>query len=120
MVSQGTKTNHRTCSHTHIHLCLFLIIFTGAQEPGTNAEIKEFAKNKGVEFTLMDKVNVNGPAAHDVFQFLKYKTSTSSITWNFATYFLISPDGTTVTAHVGVEPLDLKEDIFQLLNKDEL
>ena len=32
----------------------------GGQEPGSNAQIKSFAKSKGATFPLMDKVEVNG------------------------------------------------------------
>ena len=33
--------------------------------------IKLFAKRKGVEFTMMDKVDVNGVEAHPVYHYLK-------------------------------------------------
>ena len=36
----------------------------GHQEPGTNEEINEFAVEEyGVDFTMMEKINVNGPSA---------------------------------------------------------
>lgn len=42
------------------------------QEPGTNAEIKLWAKNTyNVSFPLFSKTDVNGPTAHPVFKFLK-------------------------------------------------
>ena len=44
----------------------------GAQEPGSNSEIKSFAKTKyGVTFPLFSKVNVNGPNADPIFDYLK-------------------------------------------------
>lgn len=44
----------------------------GAQEPGSNSEIKGFAKAKyGVTFPLFSKVNVNGPNADPIFDYLK-------------------------------------------------
>lgn len=41
------------------------------QEPGNHQEIKEFcSKNYGVTFPMFSKVNVNGPQAHPLFQYL--------------------------------------------------
>lgn len=101
-----------------IHILVFPCNQFGQQEPGTNEEIKAFAKGKGVEFTVMDKVDVNGPAAHLLYKYLKQQTGISAITWNFATYFVISPDG-TVSQHSGVEPLQLQSHLVGLL-KEEL
>ena len=42
-----------------------------SQEPGTNEEIKKFARDKGFKGVLMDKVDVNGPKACPVYNFLK-------------------------------------------------
>ena len=44
----------------------------GAQEPGSEAEIGAFCeKNYGVSFPLFAKIEVNGPQAHPLYQFLK-------------------------------------------------
>ena len=43
----------------------------GAQESGSCEAISKFAKGKNVEFTMMDKVDVNGPNTHPVWAFLK-------------------------------------------------
>eukprot|EP00978_Attheya_sp_CCMP212_P020707 scaffold59581_cov54-Attheya_sp.AAC.1 len=65
----------------------------GAQEPDDPSDIKEFAMNKGVEFRMMDKVDVNGPNASIVYKYLKYKSGgPKTIEWNFATYFVVAPD----------------------------
>ena len=68
---------------------------------------------------MMEKINVNGKDAHLLYKYLKYKTGVDTITWNFATYFVVAPDGTTITAHSGVEPMELKPIAFALL-KEEL
>ncbi|KAG7352464.1 glutathione S-transferase domain containing protein [Nitzschia inconspicua] len=93
----------------------------GKQEPGTADEILEFVEEEyGVEFTMMEKVDVNGPNASIVYKFLKSKAGPSTITWNFATYFVIAPDG-SVESHSGVEPLELKHQLFTLAKSgDEL
>src|SRR3970040_756508 len=44
----------------------------GRQEPGSEKEIQAFCeKNYGVTFPLFAKVNVNGPDAHPLFEYLK-------------------------------------------------
>jgi glutathione peroxidase-family protein len=91
----------------------------GAQEPGSNAEIKAFVAKKGVTFTMMDKVNVNGPNTSLIFLYLKHKTNHAAITWNFATYFVVDGQG-NVEAHDGVEPMQLKDTIMNLVAKEEL
>ncbi|KAL3160400.1 hypothetical protein ABBQ32_010724 [Trebouxia sp. C0010 RCD-2024] len=64
------------------------------QEPGTNQEIKKFAREKGFKGVLMDKVDVNGPKASPVYNFLKAASGDESpIPWNFAK-FLVKKDGT--------------------------
>lgn len=69
----------------------------GAQDPGSNGEIAAFCqKNYGVSFPMMAKVQVNGPQAHPLWQWLRQQapgTSTDgAIAWNFAK-FLIGRDG---------------------------
>ncbi|GAA0545180.1 glutathione peroxidase [Rhizomicrobium palustre] len=68
----------------------------GAQEPGNAYEIASFCQaNYGVSFPMFAKVEVNGPGAHPLFQFLKKAKPGlfgSSIRWNF-TKFLIGRDG---------------------------
>ena len=43
------------------------------QEPGTEAEIKQYAAGFGVQFDMFSKINVNGAAAHPLYKFLKSK-----------------------------------------------
>jgi len=72
----------------------------GAQEPGTNEEIKTFCKTKySVSFPMMAKVSVKGEGITPLYQFLT-DTATNprtggEIKWNF-TKFLIGPDGRVV------------------------
>ena len=48
----------------------------GGQEPGTEAEIKEFAAGKyNVTFDLFSKINVNGGDTHPLWAYLKVLTS---------------------------------------------
>ena len=67
----------------------------GAQEPGTNEEIKQFCSAKyNVTFPLFDKIEVNGPNRHPLYVALAGKDSPfpGDIKWNF-TKFLIGRDG---------------------------
>ncbi len=69
----------------------------GAQEPGTNAEILEFATSKyGVTFPMFAKIEVNGPGAAPVYAFLRAAApgddGKTDIPWNF-TKFLVGRDG---------------------------
>lgn len=64
----------------------------GAQEPGTNDEIKTFCTRKyNVSFPMMSKVSVKGD---DITPLYKYLTTTKGgdVKWNF-TKFLIGKDG---------------------------
>ncbi|MEM9450451.1 MAG: glutathione peroxidase [Cyanobacteria bacterium P01_E01_bin.6] len=66
----------------------------GAQEPGTPDEIKSFAKtNYDVDFTLLEKQDVNGPTRSLLYQFLV--GDGPDIEWNFGK-FLIGKDGDVV------------------------
>lgn len=90
----------------------------GGQEPDACPLIKKFAQEKGVEFQMMYKIDVNGPNASPVYKFLKRAAGPQYITWNFATYFVISPSG-QVRSYSGVEPLSLI-DLINGLVEDEL
>lgn len=72
----------------------------GSQEPGSDEEIQQFcALNYGVTFPVMAKVNVNGPDAEPLFDYLKDHArgllKTRAIKWNF-TKFLVNKDGQVV------------------------
>jgi len=68
----------------------------GAQEPGNAEEIASFCSlTYDVSFPMMRKIDVNGPAAHPLYVWLKgEKTGLlgSGIKWNF-TKFLIDREG---------------------------
>lgn len=66
----------------------------GAQEPGSPEEIKDFTKAKyDVDFTLLEKQDVNGPNRSPLYQFLV--GDGEDISWNFGK-FLIGRDGQVV------------------------
>lgn len=114
-----------------------------AQEPGTNEEAAEFCQmNYGVEFPIFSKIDVNGPKAHPVFQFLKqakpfegFDETTmngklikkivsdkypewvvgNDIKWNF-TKFLVNREGDIIKRFEPTdEPMDFEQDIQAVL-----
>ena len=81
------------------------------QEPGTPDEIAEFCSvNYGVTFPLFEKIEVNGPGRHPLYDRLTAKEdaegAAGDIQWNFEK-FLVSPEGAIVARfRPGVEPED--------------
>lgn len=72
----------------------------GAQEPGTDAEILEFATSKyDATFPIFSKIEVNGDTACDLYQWLRTEQpgdgDSDAITWNFEK-FLVNRDGQVV------------------------
>jgi glutathione peroxidase-family protein len=105
--------------HEPVNILAFPCNQFGNQEPGTAEEIKAFAKSKGVEFTMMNKIDVNGANTSLIYLFLKNRAGPRDIAWNFGTYFVVSGDG-DVTSHSGVDPMDLMGTIANMLGKEEL
>ncbi|CAN6458891.1 unnamed protein product [Victoria cruziana] len=91
----------------------------GAQEPGTNPQIKHFACTRfKAEFPIFDKVDVNGPNTTPVYQFLKSSTGGflgDLIKWNFEK-FLVNGDGKVVERYIPTtSPFQIEKDIKKLL-----
>jgi glutathione peroxidase len=99
----------------------------GAQEPGSASEIAAFCETRfDVTFPLFAKTDVNGPAAHPLYRFLRRQRpgifgifGSGAIHWNF-TKFLISRKG-QVTARFGPakKPEKLADAIERLLEEPE-
>jgi glutathione peroxidase len=93
----------------------------GAQEPGSNAEIKEFCNtNYDITFDLFEKIDVKGNDIHPLYRYLTTETGfQDDIKWNF-TKFLVSRKG-EVVARFGtkVDPLadDVVSRIMERLNE---
>jgi glutathione peroxidase len=92
----------------------------GGQEPGDAGEIASFCSlNFGVSFPLMAKIEVNGPGAAPLYDWLKAEApgvlGTRGIKWNF-TKFLIGRDGKVVRRYAPTDkPEKLEADIEALL-----
>lgn len=89
----------------------------GAQEPGTEAEIKSFCSlTYDITFDMFSKVAVNGSSMSDVYKYLT-QTTGSQVQWNF-NKFLVDKEGKVVKYYAsGVSPEDagLRKDIAALL-----
>jgi glutathione peroxidase len=92
----------------------------GEQEPGTPTEIGQFCQmNYGVTFPIFEKVDVNGEAAHPLFDWLKQAApgllGSKSIKWNF-TKFLVDRDGHVKARYAPTtKPEDIVSDIEAVL-----
>ena len=93
----------------------------GAQEPGGDAEILDFAQSKyDVKFPMFSKVEVNGEGACDLYKFLKSSApdgeGKEDIAWNF-TKFLIGKDGRVLKRYDPMAtPADIEKDLCSALN----
>ena len=88
----------------------------GGQDPKDNAEIAAFCqRHYGVSFPMMAKIQVNGPEAHPLFQWLKQQApgllGSQGIKWNF-TKFLVGRDGRVIRRYAPQDaPSKLAADI---------
>lgn len=66
----------------------------GAQEPGTNEQIKEFCRTRfSISFDLFGKIRVKGEGLHPLYRFLTTESGhNGDISWNF-TKFLVDREG---------------------------
>ena len=91
----------------------------GGQEPGDERQIEQFcSSNYAVTFPMFAKIDVNGPGAHPLYQYLKNAKSGllgASIKWNF-TKFLVDRSGKVVARHAPTAtPQGLTKEIEALL-----
>jgi glutathione peroxidase len=88
------------------------------QEPGTDAEILEFATSKfDVNFPMFSKIEVNGAGAAPLYQMLKDaqpgEGETDDIAWNFEK-FLVDKAGNVVKRYPPpATPEDIAADLDQ-------
>jgi glutathione peroxidase len=92
----------------------------GSQDPGSDDEIASFCQvNYGVSFPMMSKIDVNGAAAHPLYQWLTREApgllGSKAIKWNF-TKFLVGKDGKVLKRYAPQDAPDkLAKDIEEAL-----
>jgi glutathione peroxidase len=112
---EGLQSLHKKYADQGLVIIGFPCNQFGAQEPGTDAEIKEFCKtNYGVEFLMSTKIDVNGDNAHPIYKYLIAETGLNQIDWNF-TKFLI--DDKIVCLNPKHEPSEMDPYLNNLLKK---
>lgn len=90
------------------------------QEPGTEAEIKEFCSVKyNITFPLFSKISVKGDDQHPLYQYLTSKESNpefgGEIKWNF-NKFLVGKDGKIIARFEPKVKPD-SEEVIQAIEK---
>ncbi len=92
----------------------------GRQEPGNNEQIQRFCQDRfGITFPVFDKLQVNGPNSHPLYQFLKRAApgiaNSEAIKWNF-TKFLVDRRGQVLRRYAPQHsPAQIGGDIEDLL-----
>ncbi|XP_066376939.1 probable phospholipid hydroperoxide glutathione peroxidase [Miscanthus floridulus] len=91
----------------------------GAQEPGSNTQIKQFACTRfKAEFPIFDKVDVNGPNTAPIYKFLKSSAGGflgDLVKWNFEK-FLVDKNGKVIERYPPTtSPFQIEKDIQKLL-----
>ena len=112
----GLETLHKTYGERGLAVLGFPCNQFGGQDPASNDKIAEFCQlNYGVSFPMMAKVEVNGSAAHPLYQWLCAEApgllGTKAIKWNF-TKFLVAKDGQVLKRYAPTDkPASLSQDI---------
>lgn len=93
----------------------------GNQEPGDEAEIKNFCSlTYDVTFPMFAKIEVNGNDAHPLYEWLKKEKpgllGIGAIKWNF-TKFLLDREGNVIKRYAPIDkPEAIGKDIAKLLD----
>ena len=112
----GLEALHKTYGERGLVVLGFPCNQFGGQDPASNDKIAEFCQlNYGVSFPMMAKVDVNGAAAHPLYQWLCAEApgvlGTKAIKWNF-TKFLVAKDGQVLKRYAPTDtPASLTKDI---------
>ena len=112
----GLEELHKTYAAQGLAVLGFPCNQFGSQDPGSNEEIASFCQlNYGVDFPMMEKIDVNGAKADPLFQWLTKEApgllGSKAIKWNF-TKFLVGRDGQVIRRYAPQDaPAKLAGDI---------
>lgn len=117
---EGLENLYRKYKDNGLMIMAFPSNQFGKQEPGSDAEIKEFCDLKfKISFPLFSKIEVNGDNAHPLYQYLKEALpgllGSKAVKWNF-TKFLIDKEGKPVKRYAPTDtPESIEKDIAAIL-----
>ena len=112
----GLEALHKTYAAQGLTVLGFPCNQFGSQDPGSNDDIASFCQlNYGVDFPMMEKIDVNGAKADPLFQWLTKEApgllGSKAIKWNF-TKFLVGRDGQVIRRYAPQDaPAKLAGDI---------
>ena len=87
------------------------------EEPWEEAKILKFVQEKfGVQFDMMEKVDVVGDKTHSLYRALKERLPSSEIDWNFAKYLLDGQGEVIKFFAAPVDPSEVLADAEHLLS----
>jgi len=116
----GLEALHRKYADKGLAVLGFPCDQFGHQEPGDEAEIKNFCSlSYDVSFPMFAKVEVNGSDAHPLYRYLKKEAKgllgTEAIKWNF-TKFLVDREGKVRRRYAPTDtPESIEKDLIALL-----
>lgn len=111
---QGLQALHARLRNRGFSVLGFPCNQFGGQEPGTEAQIASFCETRfQVDFPMFSKIEVNGPSAHPLYQWLKAQSGGAEIGWNFAK-FLVDRDGRLVSRFA---PTDTPESLAPAIER---
>ena len=112
---EGLEELHKKFKDKGLEILGFPANEFGAQEPGSDAEIKSFCGlTYGVSFDLFSKIVVKGEGIHPLYKFLTTETGMNGeIPWNFAK-FLFDREGKPV-ARFGPETEPMSKELLRRL-----
>ena len=117
---KGLEALHRKYKDKGLVVMGFPCDQFGHQEPGDEAEIKNFCSlTYEVDFPMFAKIEVNGANTHPLYQYLKGEATgilgSEGIKWNF-TKFLVDKSGKVVKRYGSIDkPESIDADIAKLL-----
>ncbi len=117
---KGLEALHRKLARKGLAILAFPCNQFGKQEPGDEAEIKNFCSTKyDVSFPLFAKIDVNGAKAHPLYKFLKREAKgllrSEAVKWNF-TKFLVDRNGKVVRRYApNDKPQKIEPEILAVL-----
>jgi glutathione peroxidase len=136
---EGLESLYRDTKDSGLEILGFPCNQFGGQEPGTDAEIQDFCStNFDVTFPVFSKIDVNGPDADPLYNYLRTEApgdfgpsagplyehvkasrpealGTDEVKWNF-TKFLVGRDGKVIRRfEPTLTPDEIKSEIVELL-----